>query len=709
MTENTANIIKGGSFLTEDVDINRVFTPEDFTEEHKMIAKTTEDYVKNDVFPVVPNLENHEFEHSVKLLKKAGELGLLAIDVPEEYDGLGLDKITSALVTEKMAVVGGFSITHGAHVGIGSLPIVLFGNDEQKSRYLPKLSTGALIAAYALTEPGSGSDALGAKTVARLNEAGTHYILNGEKQWITNSGFADIFIVYAKIDGEKFTAFIVERDFGGVSTGAEEKKMGIKSSSTRTLILDDVAVPVENLLGEVGRGHVIAFNILNIGRYKLGVGTIGSSKRALDITIQYTNERKQFNTPISSFNLTKEKLANMAAQIYASESLIYRTVGYFEDNMGQMSDEQKKDGKKIAEAIAEYAIECSINKVFGSEVLDYVADEAVQLHGGYGYMAEYEVERIYRDSRINRIFEGTNEINRLIVPGTFMKKAMKGELPLLEQAQALQQEILTMVPEDIADEPLAQEKYLVKMAKKIALLTAGTAALKYGNKLEDEQEILVNIANIANQLFAMESAVLRTQKAIDRDGVDKAAQKLLYTEIFSQDAFETILAAGANGSMPHAVPGLNKVKEGDFVTMDFGAAHNGYCSDMTRTVAVGKISEEQKKVYDLVYKAQTSAVDAVRAGVPCNSIDAVARDMIYKAGYEGKFGHGLGHSLGLEIHENPRFSPLCDVITEAGMVLSVEPGIYLEGRFGVRIEDIVEITENGCDVITKSEKKLITL
>lgn len=542
MTENTANIIKGGSFLTEDVDINRVFTPEDFTEEHKMIAKTTEDYVKNDVFPVVPNLENHEFEHSVKLLKKAGELGLLAIDVPEEYDGLGLDKITSALVTEKMAVVGGFSITHGAHVGIGSLPIVLFGNDEQKSRYLPKLSTGALIAAYALTEPGSGSDALSAKTVARLNEAGTHYILNGEKQWITNSGFADIFIVYAKIDGEKFTAFIVERDFGGVSTGAEEKKMGIKSSSTRTLILDDVAVPVENLLGEVGRGHVIAFNILNIGRYKLGVGTIGSSKRALDITIQYTNERKQFNTPISSFNLTKEKLANMAAQIYASESLIYRTVGYFEDNMGQMSDEQKKDGKKIAEAIAEYAIECSINKVFGSEVLDYVADEAVQLHGGYGYMAEYEVERIYRDSRINRIFEGTNEINRLIVPGTFMKKAMKGELPLLEQAQALQQEILTMVPEDIADEPLAQEKYLVKMAKKIALLTAGTAALKYGNKLEDEQEILVNIANIANQLFAMESAVLRTQKAIDRDGVDKAAQKLLYTEIFSQDAFETILA-----------------------------------------------------------------------------------------------------------------------------------------------------------------------
>ncbi len=542
MTENTANIIKGGSFLTEEVDINRVFTPEDFTDEHKMIAKTTEDYVKNDVVPLIPNLENHEFEHSVKLLKKAGELGLLAADVPEEYEGLGLDKITSALITEKMAVVGGFSITHGAHVGIGSLPIVLFGNDDQKSRYLPKLASGELIAAYALTEPGSGSDALGAKTTARLNEAGTHYVLNGEKQWITNSGFADVFVVYAKIDGDKFTAFIVEGAYDGVSTGAEEKKMGIKSSSTRTLILQDVEVPVENLLGEVGRGHVIAFNILNIGRYKLGVGTIGSSKHALDITIKYVNERKQFNTPISSFNLTKEKLANMAAQIYASESLIYRTVGYFEDNMGRFSDEEKKDGRKIAEAIAEYAIECSINKVFGSEVLDYVADEAVQLHGGYGYMQEYEVERIYRDSRINRIFEGTNEINRLIVPGTFMKKAMKGELPLLEQAQALQQEILTMVPEEISDEPLAQEKYLVKMAKKVALLAAGTAALKYGNELEKEQEILVNIANIANQLFAMESAVLRTQKAVDRDGAEKAAQKILYTEVFSQDAFETILA-----------------------------------------------------------------------------------------------------------------------------------------------------------------------
>ncbi|HWL12426.1 MAG TPA: acyl-CoA dehydrogenase family protein [Ureibacillus sp.] len=547
----TTNIIKGGSFLIEDVDVNRVITPEDFTDEQKMIAQTTSDYVANEVMPVIENLENHEFEHSVRLLKKAGELGLLAADVPEEYEGLELDKISSALITEKMSPAGGFSITHGAHVGIGSLPIVLFGNHEQKSKYLPKLASGELIAAYALTEPGSGSDALGAKTVAKLNAAGTHYVLNGEKQWITNSGFADVFVVYAKIDGEQFTAFIVERNFPGVSVGAEEKKMGIKSSSTRTLILQDAEVPVENLLGEVGRGHVIAFNILNIGRYKLGVGTVGGSKRALELAIAYTNQRQQFKTPLSSFNLTKEKLATMASHLYASESLNYRTVGYFEDRLSQLSEEEQKDGKAIAGAIAEYAIECSIAKVVGSETLSYIADEAVQLHGGYGFMAEYEVERIYRDSRINRIFEGTNEINRLLVPGTFMKKALKGELPLLQVAQKLQEELLMLMPEEIGEEPLAQEKYLVKNAKKIGVLVAGVAAQRFGTKLEAEQEVLVNIANIANQLYAMESAVIRTAKAIERDGVEKSQQKILYTEIFCQEAFaeiekeakETILAS----------------------------------------------------------------------------------------------------------------------------------------------------------------------
>lgn len=538
--EQTSNIIKGGGFLIEDVEINRVITPEDFTDEQKMIAQTTQDYVTNEVLPVVENLEHHEFDHSVRLLKTAGDLGLLAADVPEEYEGLGLDKISSALIAEKMSPAGGFSITHGAHVGIGSLPIVLFGNHEQKSHYLPKLASGELIAAYALTEPGSGSDALGAKTTAKLNEAGTHYVLNGEKQWITNAGFADVFVVYAKIDGDKFSAFIVERSYSGVSVGPEEKKMGIKSSSTRTLILEDAQVPVENLLGEVGRGHVIAFNILNIGRYKLGVGTVGASKRAFELAVAYTNQRQQFKTKLSDFNLTKDKIATMASHIYASESLNYRTVGYFEDRLSQLSDEEQKDGKAVAAAIAEYAIECSIAKVFGSETLDYVADEAVQLHGGYGFMAEYEVERIYRDSRINRIFEGTNEINRMIVPGTFMKKALKGELPLLQAAQELQNELLMLMPEEIGNEALEQEKYLVKNAKKIALLAAGSAAQAFGAKLDAEQEVLVSIANIANQLYAMESAVIRTQKAIERDGEEKAAQKILYTQIFCQEAFAEI-------------------------------------------------------------------------------------------------------------------------------------------------------------------------
>lgn len=540
MTNTTKDMIKGGSFLVEDVAIDRVFTPEDFTDEHKMIAKTTEDFVAHEVVPMIEKLENHEFEHSVRLLKAAGDLGLLGADVPEEYGGLALDKVSSALIAEKMSRAGGFSITHGAHVGIGSLPIVLFGNEDQKQKYLPKLATGELIAAYALTEPGSGSDALGAKTNAKLNAEGTHYVLNGEKQWITNAGFADVFVVYAKIDGEHFSAFIVEREFTGVSVGSEEKKMGIKSSSTRTLILQDAQVPVENLLGEVGRGHIIAFNILNIGRYKLGVGTVGASKRAFELAVSYTNQRKQFKTPISSFNLTKEKLSTMASRLYASESLIYRTVGYFEDRMSQLSAEEQKDGKAIAASIAEYAIECSINKVVGTEVLDYIADEAVQLHGGYGFMQEYEVERIYRDSRINRIFEGTNEINRLLVPGTFLRKAMKGELPLLQKAQALQEELLMMMPEEIEDTPLAQEKALVQNAKKIGLLAAGLAAQRYGAKLETEQEVLANIADIVNNLFAMESAVLRTEKAIQRDGVEKANQKILYTQIFCQEAFESI-------------------------------------------------------------------------------------------------------------------------------------------------------------------------
>ncbi|MFP5180256.1 acyl-CoA dehydrogenase family protein [Bacillus altitudinis] len=582
------DVKKGGSFLIDETNYEHIFTPEDFSDEHQMIGKTTEDYILQDVVPHIDQIENHEFEHSVRLLKKAGELGLLGADVPEEFGGLGLDKISSAIITEKFARAGSFSLSYGAHVGIGSLPIVLFGNQAQKEKYLPGLASGETIAAYALTEPGSGSDALGAKTTAVLNEAGTHYVLNGEKQWITNSAFADVFVVYAKIDGEHFSAFIVEKDFPGVKTGPEEKKMGIKGSSTRTLILEDAEVPKENLLGEAGRGHVIAFNILNIGRYKLAVGTIGASKRVIQLSAEYANQRKQFNTPISQFSLIGEKAANMSAKLYAMESAVYRTVGLFEQRMGLLSDEEQKDGKQIAQSIAEYAIECSLCKVLGSETLDYIVDEGVQIHGGYGFMQEYEVERAYRDSRINRIFEGTNEINRLLVPGTFLKKAMKGELPLLQKAQTLQEELMMMMPEEPGDQPLDQEKYLLAHAKKIALMVSGMAAMKYGKALDKEQEILVNIADIVNELFAAESAVLRTEKAIAASGAEKNAQKLAYTQIFTQEAFLKIEA--------HAKESLIAMEEGDSLRMSLSALRK--LTRFTPMNVIAKKREVAKRIFE---------------------------------------------------------------------------------------------------------------
>lgn len=587
MAKETKDLIKGGAFLIEEITPEQIFTPEDYTDEHKMIAKTAEEFVVNEVLPEVEHLENHEFDRTVKLLKQAGELGLLGVDVPEEYGGLALDKVSSSLITEKMARAGGFSLSHGAHVGIGSLPIVLFGNEEQKQKYLPALASGDLLSAYALTEPGSGSDALGAKASAKLNDAGTHYILNGEKQWITNSAFADIFIVYAKIDGEQFSAFIVESDFPGVSTGPEEKKMGIKSSSTRTLILEDAEVPVENLLGEAGKGHRIAFNILNIGRYKLGVGAVGGSKRALEITLQYANQRKQFKTPISQFNLTKEKFGTLGSQIYAAESSVYRTVGLFEDRMSQLSEEQVKNGTEVAKSIAEYAIECSLNKVFASEVLDHVVDEGVQIHGGYGFMQEYEIERAYRDSRINRIFEGTNEINRLLVPGTFLKKAFKGELPLLEKAQSLQEELMMLMPEEPGSEPLEQEKHLVRGAKKVALMIAGLGAQKYGQRLEKEQEILAKLADIVSLAYAMESVVLRTEKAIGKSGGEKNKQKLLYTQIFCQDSIVTV--------EQYARECLAAIEEGDTFRM-----MNSALRKLTRHTPINVIAKKREAADRLI-------------------------------------------------------------------------------------------------------------
>lgn len=538
MSQAAESALKGGGFLLDGIETNQMYTPEDMSDEQKLMAKTTEDYIKKEVLPHVETLENQDFDLTKKLLKKAGDLGLLGADVPEAYGGIGLDKVSSALITEKFSLANSFSLSYGAHVGIGSLPIVLFGTEEQKQKYLPDLATGNKFAAYALTEPGSGSDALGAKTTAVLNDEGTHYILNGEKQWITNSAFADVFVVYAKIDGEHFSAFIVEKDYPGVSTGPEEKKMGIKASSTRTLILEEVPVPKENLLGEAGKGHKIAFNILNIGRYKLAVGLVGALKRGIHLSAKYANERRQFKTPISQFNLTKRKLADMAIQTYATETSVYRTVGMFADRLDSLTDQEMKDGSKIADAIAEYAIECSLNKVFSSEALDYVADEAVQIHGGYGFMAEYEVETMYRDSRINRIFEGTNEINRLLVPSTIIRKAMKGELPLMEKAQSLQEELMMMMPEEPGDEPLAKEKYMLKNARKVFLMIAGLGVQKYGKALEHEQELLVNVADIVSNIYSMESVIVRAQKALDTG--KGCAQKVLMTEVYCQEAFQAI-------------------------------------------------------------------------------------------------------------------------------------------------------------------------
>ncbi|TKI58981.1 acyl-CoA dehydrogenase [Brevibacillus antibioticus] len=535
----TKDLIRGGSFLIDAGSADDVFVPEEYTDEQKMIAKTTEDFVNKEVRPHLEELENHQFDISVRLLKEAGELGLLAGDVPEKYEGLGLDKVSTALVTEKFALARGFALSYGAHVGIGSLPIVYFGNEEQKQRYLPDLASGKRIAAYCLTEPGSGSDALGAKTTATLSADGTHYILNGEKQWITNAGFADVFVVYAKIDGEKFTAFIVERTFPGVSFGPEEKKMGIKCSSTRTVILQDVPVPVANLLGEPGRGHVIAFNILNVGRYKLAVGAVGSAKKAVELATNYAKERKQFKTPIANFTLIKNKLANMAVKTYAAESSVYRTVGLFDTALTRLG-EKADDGAEVAKAIADYAIECSINKVFATEVLDYCVDEGVQIHGGYGFMSEYEIENMYRDSRINRIFEGTNEINRMLIPDTLVKKAMKGELPLMQAASSLQADLMSYYPEEIEDAPLAMEKHLINITRKIILMVAGSALMKYQQEMSKEQELLAFAADMLIELYAMDSIVKRTEKAMAANGLEAEQQKLEMTAVYVHEAFDRI-------------------------------------------------------------------------------------------------------------------------------------------------------------------------
>lgn len=501
MTEEKRLWQKGGGWLLEVPE--RVYTPEDFDESVKEIARTTRTFVEREVLPLLERMEHGELELNVPLMRKAGELGLLAIEVPEEYGGLDLPKVISTVVAEELSGSGGFSVTYGAHTSIGTLPLVYFGTEEQKRKYLPKLASGEWIAAYCLTEPGSGSDALAAKARATLSEDGKYYILNGVKQFISNAGFAHLFTVFAKVDGEHFTAFLVERDTPGLSFGPEEKKMGIKASSTRQVILEDVKVPVENVLGEIGKGHKIAFNVLNVGRYKLGAGAVGGAKRALELSAQYATQRVQFGRPIGRFGLIQQKLGEMASRIYAAESAVYRTVGLIDEALSG-----KKGAEAVMAGIEEYAVEASIIKVLGSEVLDYVVDEGVQIHGGYGYIQEYPIERAYRDARINRIFEGTNEINRLLIPGMLLRRALKGQLPLMQAAQRLQKELL----EPSFEEPEDLELHQVQNLKKLALMVAGLAVQKYGQQVEEEQEVLGAVADILIDAYAAESALLRARR-----------------------------------------------------------------------------------------------------------------------------------------------------------------------------------------------------
>ncbi|WP_433945985.1 acyl-CoA dehydrogenase family protein [Paenibacillus sp. SN-8-1] len=536
------NKVIGGSFVIQDVDHQQIITPEDFTEEHRMIAKTTQDFVEGEIVPHDEEIEKLNYELTTELLRKAGEVGLLGAEVPEAYGGLGLDKVSATLISEKLTAASAFALSVGAHVGIGTLPIVYFGTEEQKMKYLPSLASGEKVAAYCLTEPSSGSDALGAKTTATLSDDGEYYILNGSKQFITNAGFADVFIVYAKVNGKDFSTFIVEREMDGVSIGPEEKKMGIKGSSTCPLILEGVKVPAENLLWEVGKGHLIAFNILNIGRFKLAAGCVGASKDTIALAAKYANERTQFGKTISSFPLIGKKLAEMNTRTFVLESMAYRTAGLFDVGLAEVDHTSENVGYQSAKAIAEYQLECSINKVFGSETLDFVVDEGVQIHGGYGFIQEYRVERNYRDSRINRIFEGTNEINRLLIPGTLIKRAMKGELPLMQKAMALQAELMQPIPSQTFEGTLERETHLLAMSKKIFLMTGAQAVQKYQLKLEEQQEILSHLADMMIQIYAMESALLRTRKIIERSGEAKAGLAILMTTVFIQEAFGQIEA-----------------------------------------------------------------------------------------------------------------------------------------------------------------------
>jgi alkylation response protein AidB-like acyl-CoA dehydrogenase len=524
---------KGGSFLTEPTTPEQFYSPEDFTEEHHAIARTTEEFWTKEIAPNVDAIQHQEPGVAVSVLRKAGELGLTAVLLPEKYGGMGMDLTSAMLVGEGIAKDGSYAAWHGGQTGIGALPVLLFGTEDQKQRYLPKVATAELVASYALSEPQAGSDALAARTRADLSPDGKHYILNGQKMWITNGGAADLFTIFAKIDGEKFTAFLVERKFPGVSSGAEEKKMGIKGSSTTAIYLDNVPVPAENVLGEIGRGHIIAFNILNIGRLKLGAFVCGGAKEVLRVSINYAKERKAFGKSIAEFGLIQHKLAEMAIRIFAAESATYRVVGLIESQLEGFSWDQPDAAQTQLKAVEEFAAECSYIKIYASEMLDYVTDEGVQIHGGYGYHQDYVVERAYRDSRINRIFEGTNEINRLLATGILLKRAQRGQLPLVEAVKKLQAEILSG--------PVSTG--LVDNAKKTALFVLGVAYQKYGAALDDQQEVLASITDIAMNAFVMESVDLRARKLAQLHR-DEIASDI--SAVFLREAMEIVESAARN-------------------------------------------------------------------------------------------------------------------------------------------------------------------
>jgi alkylation response protein AidB-like acyl-CoA dehydrogenase len=590
----TTQAIKGGEFLVKETNFENIFIPEEWNEEQKMIAQMCEDFMKTELFPILDKIESMKHpELMPKLMEKAGELGLLGLSVPESYGGMGVDFKSSMLATEVLGAGHSFSVAYGAHTGIGTLPLLYYGNEDQKKKFIPKLSTGEWKAAYCLTEPSSGSDANSGKSRAKLTEDGKHYIINGQKMWITNAGFADLFTVFAKIDDDKnLTAFLIEADREGITLNAEEKKMGIKGSSTRQVFFNDVKIPVENLLYEREKGFKIAVNILNIGRIKLCGGVMGAAKSCITESVNYANEREQFNTPISSFGAIQHKIAEQCIQTYACESATYRATQNIEDAIQALVEQGMSKGEATLKGIEEFAPECAILKVIGSEVLDYVVDEGVQIHGGMGYSAEKNVERAYRDSRINRIFEGTNEINRMLTVSMILKKANKGEIDLMGPAKAISKELMS-IP-DFNNEngsEIAYEMQLIKKFKKALLLVAGAAVQKLGKELGNQQEILMNIADIINHIYLCESTLLRVQKAGTNNNFKSYDIQLKMLKVLVYDSCDKI-----NKSAKDVVYSISEADESAMMMLGIKrfTKHSGLNAVSLRRDIAKKVIKENK-------------------------------------------------------------------------------------------------------------------